>query len=457
LRNSVSKLSKAMKAKDLIAASFLALLPCTAFGQGKAAPLTRVEILGRLAIGFSPSELSLEVKERGIGFRVSEGFLTQVKLAGGDGILVERLAEAGSSGWAALLPDEKSTVERLAKCAEMLHKEDFEDAKDECWASMDENAQTYWPIFAAGAVLARVESSDEERAELIHRLNSLNGNSPQVAELLAPQPEGRNPADAGAAAERAPAMEGDRAEAALPFPAKPEPEAASTHVSQARYYALTDDYEKALGEVREALRLEPDNPDLHNEAAVLYGSEKNFEEEIAERREAVRIVPYGYFERQLLANALKDQGHPEEAVREWEELTFLSPKDERASVALAEAYEEQNEWQAAVGELKRILELRPESPMLENELAWAYATSPDRECRRPEEALALARRAVEATRRQDANVLDTLAEALLINGRAEEALKTEEEAAELAPYNAQIQSRLERFKRAAQQARTAKQ
>jgi len=48
-------------------------------------------------------------------------------------------------------------------------------------------------------------------------------------------------------------------------------------------------------------------------------------------------------------------------------------------------------------------------------------------------------------------ILDTLAEALLINGRPQEALKTEEQAAKLAPDDHEMQSRLKHFQEAAQQ------
>jgi len=110
---------------------------------------------------------------------------------------------------------------------------------------------------------------------------------------------------------------------------------------------------------------------------------------------------------------------------------------------------------SAVTELKRSLEIKPDSASAENELAWIYATSSDPEYRRPAEALTLAKHAVQLSKESVPAILDTLAEALLINGHPEDALKTEEQAAKLAPDDHEMQSRLKRFQEAAQQTNSA--
>lgn len=49
-------------------------------------------------------------------------------------------------------------------------------------------------------------------------------------------------------------------------------------------------------------------------------------------------------------------------------------------------------------------------------------------------------------------IMDTLAEALLINGHPEEALKLEEQAVQINPNDQQMQTRLKHFQEAAQHA-----
>jgi tetratricopeptide (TPR) repeat protein len=92
-----------------------------------------------------------------------------------------------------------------------------------------------------------------------------------------------------------------------------------------------------------------------------------------------------------------------------------------------------------------------------NDLAWLYATRSDKEKRDPKKALQLARQAIEllgqtpgAPPQLRAAFLDTLAEALLIDGQVDEALRTEKSAAELDPSNRTLADRVERFRQAAQ-------
>jgi len=83
-----------------------------------------------------------------------------------------------------------------------------------------------------------------------------------------------------------------------------------------------------------------------------------------------------------------------------------------------------------------------------NDVAWAYATSPDPAIYNPAAAMQYARRAVELGKdHPNPNHLDTLAEALYVNGQCEEAIKVEQQAIPLAtPENkTAFEKRLEKF------------
>lgn len=83
-----------------------------------------------------------------------------------------------------------------------------------------------------------------------------------------------------------------------------------------------------------------------------------------------------------------------------------------------------------------------------NNVAWAYATSSDPSIRNPTSALQYARKAVEMEKDKPvAGHLDTLAEALYVNQKVEDAVKTEEQAVALASDRGKIQFRksLERY------------
>jgi len=660
-----------MKPKILLAALSLVLLPVSGFGQSRPAPLTRAEILGRLALAESASEIAKSVKTRGIGFTTSEDFLSRVKLAGGDGILVERLSATEQSNSAASLFEPDRPFDHLAKCAESLHSGDTEQAERECRTSIEENPPSPWPLLATVQVLDEMYAPAEEKTALLRRAAAL---APKLVEAhfggLVPQPSDQG--DGMAERVEAPSVEspeqpanGDtatfydtlppsrpedeirqvevppsdenRINAQLESLLEAEPDLASTHMILANHFRQVGDGEKSIREYRDALRLEPDNPQIHATLAQSYETQQNFEEEIAELREAVRIVPYGYQQRLALAQAFEGQGRIGEATREWRDLIALSPRNVQASNELVELYIKQNDRKSAIAELRRSLKassdaigddakytdermtdidrlgyllkenrefeaageqyafllrfkpdesflhnnygnvfyaqrrvdqaiqeyrealrldpdspgthhnlancllakknadaalaeyrqaieltpdkfdsrfmlgvafmekgdfssaigqfqelasekpedpnvhaalghayylnndmasavaelkqsllIKPGSPIAENDLAWIYATSPDPQYRKPAEAITLARQAVQSSKEPVPAIIDTLAEALLINGHPEEALKTEEQAAKLAPDDAQMQSRLKHFQQAAEQANSGK-
>ena len=113
-------------------------------------------------------------------------------------------------------------------------------------------------------------------------------------------------------------------------------------------------------------------------------------------------------------------------------------------------HDELKDTAGAIKELKAVLDFLPDSPAAENNLAWIYATTDDPQFRKPAEALVLARRAVQSSAYPNFDFLDTLAEALLLNGQPAEALAIEVHALDLDPENAELRSRLAHFREAAQ-------
>ena len=84
------------------------------------------------------------------------------------------------------------------------------------------------------------------------------------------------------------------------------------------------------------------------------------------------------------------------------------------------------DFERAVSLYRGVLHDNPENPHALNNLAWLYATCEDPSHRNPREALVLAQKALALD--QGAHVLDTVAEALFVNGRYEEALAVSREA-----------------------------
>jgi uncharacterized Ntn-hydrolase superfamily protein len=120
----------------------------------------------------------------------------------------------------------------------------------------------------------------------------------------------------------------------------------------------------------------------------------------------------------------------------------------RAHIRYAEHYDELGEEEMAArerglvgGTLKRVLSEDAADADLLNNLAWFCATADIF----VKQAVEAAERAV-ALRPEDANILDTLAEAYFRDGRAAEAVATIERAIEIDPESSYFREQLERFK-----------
>src|ERR1700746_1107964 len=84
------KYSSQMRIVTLVV--FLLALACPIRAQRMNFPLDRNEVLGRLASGESPSYIGHIVKTHGLDFVPDNDYLTLIKVAGGDGVLSQRLS-----------------------------------------------------------------------------------------------------------------------------------------------------------------------------------------------------------------------------------------------------------------------------------------------------------------------------------------------------------------------------
>jgi hypothetical protein len=160
-----------MKTRATFFALVLALLcPCL---LAQSAVLDRAEILGRLTQGYSPSYLGQLIKTRGVSFSPSADFLDRVRLAGGDGILIERLSSAMPS---AGISQNDRPFEFLAKCAELIHIGAGERAENDCRAAIEENPESPWPLMAAIRAMAYSGAPEQEHVALLRRALSLDSH-----------------------------------------------------------------------------------------------------------------------------------------------------------------------------------------------------------------------------------------------------------------------------------------
>jgi hypothetical protein len=182
----VSKILDMKTHAHYLALLLLLLLPGCASAQP--APLGRAEILGRLTQGESASYIAHLVRTRGVNFSPTADFLSSVKLAGGDGLLVERLSSSD------LVPAINSSnrdrpFQHFARCAELIHVGDDEQAQQECLAAIDENPESAWPLMAAFHALEETLNKDD--FALVRRAIALDPNLIDAHQALVRRPNQR--------------------------------------------------------------------------------------------------------------------------------------------------------------------------------------------------------------------------------------------------------------------------
>jgi protein O-mannosyl-transferase len=154
-------------------------------------------------------------------------------------------------------------------------------------------------------------------------------------------------------------------------------------------------------------------------------------------REAVRLKDTNAPAHLNLGSVLCTRGRVEECVKHLERALALDPRYTTVYQNLGEAYGAMGNRALAAKYFSLAVDAHPDEPFLLNRLGWLLATSPEDNVRDGAKAAAISLRAVEATKRQDAASLDTLAAAYAELGRFAEAAAIAREAADLAARQGQ--------------------
>ena len=235
-----------------------------------------------------------------------------------------------------------------------------------------------------------------------------------------------------------------------------KPELPRLHNDLADVFLARREYQKALDEYQQALRLEPSLADAHHGLANCLFVLQRTDEAATEYRASLEFDPGKQESQVMLGVVLTAKGELNSAMEQFQQVLAADPDNSFALANLGHAYRLNKDYASAISVLRRALAAKPYYASAENELAWIYASADDPTFRDPAKALTHARHALQASRQPDPAILDTLAEALSLNGQPVEALNAEEQASKLAPGNAQFQSRLVHFREAAQSASATK-
>ena len=162
---------------------------------------------------------------------------------------------------------------------------------------------------------------------------------------------------------------------------------------------------------------------------------------------AIALSPFTashYFYRGL---ARYRQGRHEEALGDFDRALALDPRLASAYLYRGLCRVARGEYGPALQDYTAALGLNQDDATAHNDLAWLYATASDGRFRDPAKALEHARKAAQLSKEKNPEILDTLAKALFINGKLEEAEATEKKALNLDPENKTFKENLGTYRR----------
>jgi len=210
------------------------------------------------------------------------------------------------------------------------------------------------------------------------------------------------------------------------------PESATAHNNLARLLHSQGHPTEAMEHYAAALRLNPRLASAHNNLGILQLQQGQREEGLVHLREAVRLKPADPESQFNLAVALNQLDQAKEALEIFTRLASSFPNDAKFHFEFGQALARRQRTREALSHYARALRLNPDYPEALDRLAWVLATDPHPELRNGVEAVPMAERACELTRRKNPTMLTTLAATYAETGRFAEALTTLQQARELA-------------------------
>ena len=218
---------------------------------------------------------------------------------------------------------------------------------------------------------------------------------------------------------------------------------------QGQSYWTKNQDERALQIFQQAAREYPRDERPYEAMASVYLSRNQVADAIREYNHALSRSPNSPAAQLGLAVAYAREGQPDKARQLLTEIVGKDPQTLAAQEALADLCADQKLYPEAIQHYQEAIRLKPDFAEARNNLAWLLATADDTRYRNPAEALAQAKQAVELSHWKEPGFIDTLAEALYVNGRYQEAVEAQKKALALDPGDKTMQQHMAKYMKAA--------
>ncbi|MEY2482283.1 MAG: hypothetical protein QOK24_811 [Verrucomicrobiota bacterium] len=216
-------------------------------------------------------------------------------------------------------------------------------------------------------------------------------------------------------------------------------------VNRGNAYAQKKERDKSTRDYDEAIRLNPKMFQAYCNRAMNYFAAGDLDRALADLTESVRLNPKfaeGYSRRSIVLLRLKRK---DAALTDSDSAVRLTPDSAEPYVVRARLRSARREFSLARADFERALERsrEPHSSFL-NSLAWFFATCPDQSGRDGKKSIQLATKGCELTKWKDTHLLDTLAAAFAETGDYDQAIRRQSEAIQLYDGPADVRSGMEK-------------
>jgi protein O-mannosyl-transferase len=188
----------------------------------------------------------------------------------------------------------------------------------------------------------------------------------------------------------------------------------------------------AIAEYQAALKIDPDYEQALINLGIALFQEGRAEDAIAEYRKAAQINPDLPEPHYNLGFALFQQGHTKEAIAEYRMALRTNPALAETNHNLGIALFQDGQAAEAIADIQKALELQPGDVSAENDLAWMLTTAPQTSLRDGARAIRLALQASQYSGGSNPVIFRTLAAAYAQAGLFSDAIQTAQKALQLA-------------------------
>ena len=174
----------------------------------------------------------------------------------------------------------------------------------------------------------------------------------------------------------------------------------------------THDYDLAIAEFSETIRLKPDFVDAYSNRGLAYHSKGDYDKAIADYSDSIRLYPYLAYAYTYRGNAYNRKGDHDRAIADYSKAIPLNLdyayicEENRAY-----AYSQKGNYNKAIAGYNEAIRLNPKHVLAYNNLAWLLAVCPDANVRNGEQAVKYAKKACDLSKWKIPVYFSTLAAA----------------------------------------------